>query len=236
MTGNETVNLFIFKGLNKEIKDMAKNSKIAGLVLGSIFAATALTAANDAMALDRGCQNADTVRAGLQTEGQYVVVSGIRPIPEQPKNIFTTNKEGTLGYNVEQGTGDATGKLCVGIKYTDIKLNADSNLATPSWALMGANTAHNQWISETSRTVENKILMGATILRDVNGEDVKGAFMMVTRGNTSTSFSSSGSITVSTNSGNINPAILLANVEKVQPNYDAYVQAPNRQLAALTAH
>ena len=211
---------------------MAKNSKIAGLVLGSIFAVTALTAANDAMALDRGCQNADTVRVGLQTEGQYVVVSAIRPIPEQPKNIFTTNKEGTLGYNVEQGTGDATGKLCVGIKYTDIKLNADSNLATPSWALMGANTAHNQWISETSRTVDNKILMGATVLRDVNGEDVKGAFMMVARGNAEQglTINNIGAITVTTNSGNITPTIALVNVEKVQPNYDAFVQR-NTQLA-----
>lgn len=215
---------------------MAKNSKITGLVLGSIFAGMAMTAANDAMALDRGCQDANAVRAALQTEGQYVVISAIRPIPEQPKKIFTTNKEGTLGYEVEQGTGNATGKLCVVVKYTDIKLNADNNLATPSWALMGANTAHNQWISETTRTVENKILMGATVLREVNGEDMKGAFMMVTRGNTSTSFSSSGSITVTTNSGNINPAILLANVEKVQPNYDAFIQAPNRQLAALNAH
>lgn len=215
---------------------MAKNSKITGFLLGTTFAAMAGLAANDAMALDRGCQDANAVRAALQTEGQYVVISGIRPIPEQPKNIFTTNKEGTLGYNVEQGTGDAIGKLCVRAKYTDIKLNADNNLATPSWALMGANTAHNQWISETTRTVENKILMGATVLRDVNGEDAKGAFMMVTRGNTSTSFSSSGSITVTTNSGNINPAILLANVEKVQPNYDAFIQAPNRQLAALNAN
>ena len=217
---------------------MAKNSKITGFLLGTAFAAMAGLAANDAMALDRGCQNADVVRAGLQTEGQYVVVSGIRPIPEQPKNIFTTNKEGTLGYNVEQGTGDALGKLCVRVKYTDIKLNADNNLATPSWAFMGTNTAHNQWISETTRTVENKILMGATVLRDVNGEDAKGAFMMVTRRSVEENLgiNNGGAITVTTNSGNINPAILLANVEKVQPNYDAYIQAPNRQLAALNAH
>lgn len=215
-----------------------KNSKITGFLLGTAFAAMAGLAANDAMALDRGCQDANAVRTALQTEGQYVVISGIRPIPEQPKNIFTTNKEGTLGYNVEQGTGDAAGKLCVRAKYTDIFLNSNPNLSTPTWALMGANTAHNQWINETSRTVENKILMGATVLRDVNGDDIKGAFMMVAKGNAEQglTINNIGAITVTTNSGNITPAIALANVEKVQPNYDAFIQSPNRQLAALNAH
>lgn len=215
---------------------MAKNSKtFTKLALSALALGTAFTAANDAMALERGCQNADTVRAALRDEGQFVVVSGQRTaIAEQPRNIFTSNQNGTLGYNIEQGTGDATGQLCVRAKYTDIRLNSNSDLATPSWALRGTNTPHNAWIVNTQNQSNNRILMGATVLRQENGQDVRGAFMMVTRAdNTGLINQTLGSVTVTLSNGNITPSLGLTNVEKVQPNYDAFIQR-NTQLASLT--
>jgi hypothetical protein len=205
---------------------MAKNSKITQALLGTAFALGAMAHANDAMALDRGCQDANLVRTGMATEGQFVLVNAVRPIPTQPRNIFTSNANGTVGYNIEQGTGDQVGKLCVGIKYTDIKVNSDANLATPSWALFGANTTHDQWLRQTQARVDNRVLMGATVLRDVNGQDVRGGFMMVTRGNApqgATTIYNAGVTTLTVDSGNLSPnSLLLANVEKVQPNYDVY--------------
>ena len=214
---------------------MAKNSKITGFLLGTAFAAMAGLAANDAMALDRGCQNANAVRAALQTEGQFVLVNGFRPIPEQPKNIFTSNANGTLGYNIEQGTGDAVGQLCVRIKYTDIKVNADPNLSTPSWAILGANTMHDQWIRGVEQKNSEKILMGATVLRNVDGQDMRGGFMMVTRGNVAPNLGieNGGAVTLTINNGEIHPTLALTNIDKVQPNYDTFANR-NAQLASLT--
>jgi hypothetical protein len=205
---------------------MANTSKITKALLGTAFALGAMTAANDAMALERGCQDANVVRAGMAAEGQFVLVSAISPIPAQPRNIFTSNANGTVGYNIEQGTGDAVGKLCVRIKYTDIKVNSDPNLSTPSWALFGSNTTHDQWLRQTQERVDNRVLMGATVLRDVNGQDVRGGFMMVTRGNAprdTTTVSNFGATTLTVNSGDLSEnSLLLANIEKVQPNYDLY--------------
>jgi hypothetical protein len=202
-----------------------KISKSMKLGFAAMAALGAMAHANDAMALNRGCQDANLVRTGMATEGQFVLVSAISPIPAQPKNIFTSNANGTVGYNIEQGTGDQVGKLCVGIKYTDIKVNGDANLATPSWALFGANTTHDQWLLQTQARTNERILMGATVLRDVNGQDVRGGFMMVTRGDVSastTTINNGGAVTLTVNNGEIRPTLVLGNVEKVQPNYDVY--------------
>ena len=203
---------------------MAKTSKITQALLGTAFALGAMTSANDAMALERGCQDANVVRAGMAAEGQFVLVNAVRPIPSEPRNVFTSNANGTVGYNIEQGTGDAVGKLCVRIKYTDIKVNSDPNLATPSWALFGANTTHDQWLRQTQERVDNRVLMGATVLRDVNGQDVRGGFMMVTRGTVErdVTLNNGGAVSLTINNGEIRPTLVLGNVEKVQPNYDLY--------------
>ena len=214
---------------------MAYHSNKLKSFFGAAIALGAMTAANDAMALDRGCQNADVVRQALRDEGQFVLVTAVSPIPEQPKNIFTSNANGTLGYNIEQGTGEATGKLCVGIKYTDIKVNTDPSLSTPSWALFGANTTHDQWINQTNITINNKILMGATVLRNVNGLDTRGGFMMVAQGRAEQGIgiNNIGAVTLTINNGEIHPTLALANVDKVQPNYDTFANR-NAQLASLT--
>jgi hypothetical protein len=214
---------------------MAKTSKITK-ALGTVFALGAMTAANDAnaQALSTGCHNADFVRATLQREGQFAVVNAVAPIPERPRNIFTTNSAGDFGYNIEQGTGDVTGKLCVRARYTDIQLNGNITGPTPRWALIGQNTAHNRWLETQRTTTDERVLLGARVLRSENGQDVRGGFMMVTRGtaDNAQTMNNAGAITISFDNGEIRPTILLGNVEPVQPNYSIVANA-SQQVASL---
>ena len=214
---------------------MAKTSKITKALLGTAFALGAMTAANDAnaQALSTGCHNADFVRATLQREGQFAVVNAVAPIPERPRNMFTTNGSGSLGYNIEQGTGDVTGKLCVRARYTDIQLNGNINGPTPRWALIGQNTPHNRWLETQRSTTDERVLLGARVLRSDNGQDVRGGFMMVTRGSATVStINNTGAITISFDNGEIRPTILLGNIEPVQPNYSIVANA-TQQVASL---
>ena len=195
----------------------------------------ALACATPAMALETGCQDATAVRTALRDEGQFVLVNGVRPTPEHPRNIFTSNAEGSLGYNIEEGSNNV---LCVAVRYTDIRVNQNANLAIPTWAFRGQGTAHDRWLADTSARTGETVLLGATVLRrDESGQEVRGAFMMVTRGNivggSTTGFANAGAVTVTLNDGEIRPTLLLGNVEKVQPNYDRFAQRPT-VVAALS--
>lgn len=194
----------------------------------------ALACATPAMALETGCQDATAVRTALRDEGQFVLVNGVRPTPEHPRNIFTSNAEGSLGYNIEEGTNNV---LCVAVRYTDIRVNQNVDLAIPTWAFRGQGTAHNRWLADTSARTGETVLLGATVLRrDEGGQEVRGAFMMVTRGRGrggDSTFTSAGAVTVTLNDGEIRPTLVLGNVEKVQPNYDRFAQRPT-VVAALS--
>ena len=197
-----------------------------------VGAGALMACATPAMALETGCQDGDAVRTALRDEGQFVLVNGERPIPERPKNIFTSNADGSLGYNIEAGTNNV---LCVRVKYTDIQVNRNPDLSTPSWARRGDGTGHDRWLADTASRTNERVLLGATVVRrDENGNEVRGAFMMVTRGSPGegSSYNSAGAVTVTMASGEIRPTLVLGNVEKVQPNYDRFAQQPTR-VAAL---
>lgn len=206
----------------------------ARAALNVIGAVSAFACAAPALALETGCQDATVVRAALQEEGQFVIVNGVRHVPGNPRNIFTSNADGSLGYSIEGADGT---QLCIRARYTDIRVNGNTDGPTPSWALRGANTAHDQWLASVGASRGEKVLMGARVLRrNESGEEVRGAFMMVTRGNvldsTTGQMRSAGGVTITLNSGEIRPSLLLGNVEKVQPNYDRFAQR-STQLAAL---
>jgi hypothetical protein len=200
------------------------NSFRAAAVVG---AGAVMACATPAMAeIPLGCQDANAVRAALAEEGQVVVVSAVRGrSDEQPRNIFTSNQSGTRGYNIEQGTGDARGQLCVSVTYTDVRLNPNRDLSTPSWALRADGSPHNEWLRTTGRDLDNRVLMGATVLREENGVEVRGGFMMVTRARGYEDVSGTGgSVTLTLSSGEIRPTLGIDTVQQVQPNYDAFVQ------------
>ena len=216
---------------------MAKNSKrFTKLALGALALGSSFFAASSANALSLGCQNADVVRQGLKDENQYVLVTGQAINDQRSKNIFTSNPDGSVGYNVEQGSGNATGQLCIRAKYGSIHVNSNSDFQTPSWALYGSNTLHDQYLSRLQRTNDDKVILGARVLIPQNdGTDLPGQFMMVTRGKPSTAntdLTSAGVLTVTKDNGEVTPVIAMVNVEVQQPNY-ANFQGRTIQTASL---
>ena len=151
MTGNETVNLFIFKDLNEEITNMAKNSKIAGLLLSASFAASVLMPTNMAFAqvaqqnplIPGTCAPAATIQAALSAQKQVPVVVGNRVTTrvDRPVNIFTSDSNGS-GYWLEgdQPAGVRSTTVCVKGQYNNLHLNDINSTTVPSWALMGNDT------------------------------------------------------------------------------------------------
>ena len=130
---------------------MAKNSKIAGLLLSASFAASVLMPANLAFAqaaqqdvLTPGnCAPAATIQAALSTLKQVPVVVGNRVTTreDRPVNIFTSDSNGS-GFWLEgdQPTGVRSTIVCVKGQYNNLHLNDINSPTVPSWALMGNDT------------------------------------------------------------------------------------------------
>lgn len=226
---------------------MTKNFRIAGLVLGSIFAATALTAANDVGAqsapqtlnnmVTGQCYDAQLVRNTLDAQSQYALISGYSTTDTRPKNIFTSNSNGSLGYHVVRGEGNVAGQLCISAKLTGIMVNSNANLSEPTWARIGpANSQHNQWLSLQQRQSNAKVLLGATsLVQNAQGQEVRGAFLMVTltdapRG--STTIFNGAAVTAITGNGNATNFADLVNVEQIQPTFANFANR-NIQVASL---
>ncbi|HEX7822824.1 MAG TPA: hypothetical protein VF463_19670 [Sphingobium sp.] len=97
-----------------------------------------------AFALEPGqCAPAAEVQAVLKAEGQMPVVIGNRVTlrKDRPANIFTSDKNGR-GYSLEGDApnGQKSTIVCIGARYSGLRLN-DINLpVVPSWALIGNDT------------------------------------------------------------------------------------------------
>ena len=197
---------------------------------------TSVLASNEVLESNR-CYQRNVFEEFRQRAQQFVLVTSVRPIPEYPPNFFTSNPSRTLGFAVErEDFGDTNihnDNFHVNVKYTDIRLNDNIDGPTPEWALIGSNSAHNQWLENQRATTDERVLLGATVLRPVNGQDMRGGFMMVTRGTaTESTIINTGAISISFNNGEINPTAGLINVMPVKENYDAFL-ATSRQVAAL---
>lgn len=178
----------------------------------------ALTAANDAMALEAGqCGTTAEIQNALRAEGQMPIVTGFRSIPSRPRNVFTANENLSLGYNIE---GDAN-QLCVGTKYTDIKLNNDTNFARPTWAYIAPdNSPFNTFIEREEQRVDLRIIFGATALvKDKDGIERKGALLTVSKDKGDQFVQSRGAmVAANINTGVYAVALDLENIV-TSPNY-----------------
>jgi hypothetical protein len=217
---------------------MSKSSFMRNAFISTLAAVGAMTAANDATAqsLAMGqCYTPEHVLATRQIEGQFTLVSARRPIPEQPLSIFTSNPTGSFGYRIEDGTGEDAGKKCIMGRYTDVMANPNIEAdPIPSWALIGQNTPHNRWLENQRRQTDERVVLGATALRTVNGQDLRGAFMMLTKGSATVStIQNTGAITLSFSNGEIRPSVGLVNITPDRNNYDRFINRPT-QVAALT--
>lgn len=182
---------------------------------------SALACATPAMAdIPLGCQDANAVRAALndptQPGGpQYVLVTGEATNDQRSRNIFTSNENGTLGYRVEQGSGNRSGQLCVLGKFTDVKVNTNlESTNLPTWARYDGNTQHDRYFDAAIRGSNARILFGARVLiPQSDGTNVRGAFMTIARGE------DFGSVIATRSDGTISPVATLANIAPQDPNF-----------------
>ena len=224
---------------------MAYHSNKLKSFFGAAIALGTMTAANDAFSqsvpqtlsnmVTGQCYDAQLVRNTLDSQNQYALISGYSTTDTRPKNIFTSNSNGSLGYHVVRGEGDVNGKLCIRAKYTDVKINTSLNLSEPSWARVGNNTEHNRWLNERENTRNAKVLLGATaIVPDAAGHEVRGAFIMVTKTDAieNTNVMNGGAVTATQPNGSTTVYSVMVNVEKIEPTYANFAKQ-NVQVASL---
>ncbi len=206
--------------------EMGKHNLLKSAFMASMLA-TAVAAA-PAYALEaKQCGSRSEILTALKNEGQVEIIGGIRAAIGAPRNIFTSNRDGSLGYNVEAGAYDEAGKLCVGAKYTDVRLNSNPGFARPAWASDGRGSPSDLVLDKIERKNNDKVIMGATsLVRDASGNERKGAFILVTRGDPPPGISdtSSGSAYVRTANG-LGTLIAMGNVEPTA-NFYALAKRP----------
>lgn len=211
---------------------MTNKKNLSAALAASFLAATCI--ASPAQALEpKQCGSKTDIIAELKAEGQVEIISGIRAAIGGPRNIFTSNADGTLGYNIEAGAYEESGKLCVRVKYTDILLNGNPGYARPAWASMGANSANDRHLDLIERNTNDKVVMGATALvRGGDGQERKGAFLMVTRGRPAdVQGDTSGGMLYVRSAGGLNSMFIMGNVEP-NANFATLAKRPV-QTAAL---
>ena len=188
------------------------------------------------------CAPVAVIQASLRAEGQVKIIEGFGAVPARPREIFTSNVQRTLGYNISFGTavnGDE-GIGCVGAKYTDIRLNSNPNFARPSWAYIAPDDSnYNRFLSTQETRVNAQVLMGATdILRDENGQERRGGLLTVVRGFGNPNVNNQGVLVIaSTSNGNYG---INADLVKIEPNKTnfrqlAMAQDNDRPAVALAA-
>lgn len=151
------------------------------------------------------CAPVAVIQASLRAEGQVKIVEGFVAVPHRPREIFTSNIDRTLGYNISHGTattGDE-GIACVGDKFTDIHLNTDPNFARQPWANVGpSNSSFNQYISSQETRVRAQIIMGATsLVRGTDGQERRGASVRLVRGFGNPSVNNQGVFVIASQDG-----------------------------------
>ena len=211
--------------------EMAKTSLMKSALSAAFVAAIGLS--TPAHALDpKQCGTRAEILTELKNEGQVDIIGGNRAALGSPRNIFTSNADGTLGYNIEAGVDSEAGMLCVGAKYTDIRLNNDPNFARPTWARAGANSANDRLLDRIEREQNAKVIMGAVpLIRGADGNERRGTFLMVTRGDAVVNGdTSSGSGYVRSSAG-LSTFIIIRNVEP-NANFASLAKRPV-QTAAL---
>jgi hypothetical protein len=159
--------------MRTRLTDIARMAGVALLVQ---------SVSTDAMALDAGqCGPRAEIETALRAERQFPIVSGFRSIPSRPRNLFTSNTDRSLGYNIE---GDQT-QLCVRAKYTDIRLNTNPDYARPIWAYIApADSPFNAFMSREEARTNLRVIFGATALvKGQDGIERRGALLTVSQGN-----------------------------------------------------
>jgi hypothetical protein len=154
--------------------------------LGAGAIALSALFATPAMALDAGkCYPAqEVIDATWNAKGsdqQFNIVVGDEVGGKPIKSYLTSNLSGNLGYNIAQLEG--SDKLCIGKKYTDIKVNTNPDLSRPDWLKVPANSKNGRWMDYQATNYQQKVLFVATdiIRRPSDGVEVLGRDLIVVR-------------------------------------------------------
>ncbi|MPT47976.1 MAG: hypothetical protein E2598_06090 [Sphingobium sp.] len=202
--------------------------------IGAAFAA-AISISSPANALEpKQCGTRAEILTALKNEGQVEIIGGNRAALGSPRNIFTSNADGSLGYDIGAGVGPEAGTLCVGAKYTDIRLNAEPDGPRPAWANSGnASPKSDAYLDELEKRKGDKVLMGATALvRGADGQERRGVFIMVTRGTSVVETDTSSGSAFMRTSGGLSTMMVMRNIE---PTANFYALANRRvQTASVT--
>jgi hypothetical protein len=180
------------------------------------------------------CAPVAVIQASLRSEGQVRIAEGFLPSPDRPREIFTSNINRSLGYNISYGTasrGDE-GIACVGDKFTDIHLNTDPNFARQPWANVGpSNSSFNQYLSSQETRVRAQVIMGATsLVRGTDGQERRGALVRLVRGFGNPSVNNQGVfVTASQDGARYGISSDLVNIEPNETNFRQLAMAQDNE-------
>lgn len=120
--------------------------KVPVAVVAAVTLATVASPASARIELRcyEGPEAVAQLKAELKAADQQPVIIGNRTGGNWNVNLFTSDPEGRVGYNIEGdqrfGSGKESTKLCVATKFRSIVMNDVSKPGIPAWALVGSDT------------------------------------------------------------------------------------------------
>lgn len=152
---------------------------LTGVLPASFANAQAVADPLDSPYLQTGCHPKAQVAQALQAAGQVPIITAYRGIPSRPKNYFSTNANLSAGFQFEETQTE----LCIAIRYKDIRLNSDSNIAIPSWAPLrgAASDSFNQFLTRQRDERGARVFFGAVAV-DAQGKSASRIVVTMGRG------------------------------------------------------
>ena len=201
---------------------------------------TATCAATPAYAIDPGCYPADVVRNATWLangpEKQATIIVGERNSDTHNKNFFTSNADGSVGYNIE-GDGRVndgeSGKLCIAAKYTNVRVNIEPN--RPSWVTAPEGSRNDRYLTVQEKRDQVRVIFGAsTVVRGLNKQEYVGPQLLVTKADVPIDGLITGAVITNDRQGNGDGLFAMVNL-RTNANFDALVRAQNRvQTASIS--
>ena len=129
-----------------------------------------------------GSEAVAQLKAEMKAADQQPVIIGNRTGGNWNVNMFTSDFEGKIGYNIEGnerfGSGKQSTTLCVKTKYRSIVINDVTQPGIPKWALVGAGI--NDDSIRTGYKNGSRIAMGAiALVKDKHGRERDGPLVLI---------------------------------------------------------
>lgn len=160
------------------MSSLATTLRRAAYAAPLVFAAAAANV--NAQGLNSGCAPKEAINAVLMKEGQFIIAQGNRVTDDRNINVFTSNNDMTLGYNLE---GDAktlkdSKTICMRTMYDGINLNDAGNKAAPAW---WNNISANKGIDPQKAYVNGAraVLVARSFTKAADGSRIPGKYIVL---------------------------------------------------------